>query len=257
MGVLTAVPVQSDDIRFYAGSLAPMIQLEPDGKITGFSVDLLKEVLAEAGETFSEDIILKTNWGRAVHDVEVTPGTALLALTLLPDRQDRFKWVGPINEIQIGVFGRKADNLVIRHTDDLFKYRIAMVRNTAPMLMLVNSLPGIEEHIVKVSSIRTQLRILHAGRVDLIIQAVKASRHLMQEEGLETEEFSLLYLVEPTRLYYGFNKTTDDEYITRLQAALDRLKRKAVDGRSRYDRIRAKYFSDENATLGPVQSDGD
>ncbi|MCJ2163107.1 MULTISPECIES: transporter substrate-binding domain-containing protein [unclassified Pseudodesulfovibrio] len=235
-------PVQAHGIHFYAGNLPPFIILRPDGPPTGFAVDLLRDVLQAAGESFYPDNIEVTNWARAVTEVETLPGKALLCLALFPERRDKFKWVGPIDVMAMGVFAPKMRGISIVDGAELKKYRIGMVRNTAPVKILLGKYPGIDKSMVLLSSIVTQLRMLEEGRVDLVVQAPLAIRQLMREQGMASDEYPMVYAFESMSLYFGFNKATDDDYIARLQAGLDRLKVRDANGTSRYERLRALYF---------------
>lgn len=188
-----------------------------------------------------------TNWARAVRDVEVSPGHALLILARLPDRMGRYKWVGPIAEMPMGAFSRKGDNIRLTDEKELLNYRLGMVRDTAMIQVLKAALPGIEKNMVQVSRIETQLRLLGAGRVDLIVQAVRGTKKTMDVLGMDADDYPVALMLDPLELHFGFNIKISDEYIARLQAALDRLKLKDADGSSRYDRIKEKYFGPETS----------
>lgn len=233
---------RADHIRFYVDGLPPYAVLQDQGPPTGFAVDLMGRLMHSVGEHFAPTDIKVMTWARAVHEVEVVPGTALLVLAKLPERLGRFKWVGPLDTLPIGVLARKDSGITVQEIGDLKEHSIGMVRNTAPYLVLINTLPGLGQNLVLLSGIPAQLRMLREGRVDLIVQAVDASNRLMDEEGMESADYHVVYRFEPLRIYFGFNKSTDDRLIRRLQAALDRFKEGDSSGTSPYDRLRQEYF---------------
>ena len=118
-----------------------------------------------------------------------------------------------------------------------------MVRNTAMVSVLKADHPGIEKNMVLVSSIETQLRMLRAGRVDLVVQAIEGTRETMNILGMDADDYPLVLKLDPLELHFGFNVSTSKEYIARLQGALDRVKLPEAGRGSRYERIKEKYFS--------------
>ncbi|WP_371388198.1 substrate-binding periplasmic protein [Pseudodesulfovibrio karagichevae] len=240
----SADPARADHVRFYVDALPPYAELRDDGPPTGFAVALMGRLMHSVHEHFDPSDVTVMTWARAVHEVEVMPGTALLVLARLPERIDRFKWVGPLDSLPIGVFARKGAGVEVNRLEDLKKYSIGMVRNTAPYRVLIKSLPSVRQNMVMLSGIPAQLRMLREGRVDVIVQAIGASIRLMGDEGMPAENFRVVYRFEPLQIYFGFNKSTDDGLIRRLQSALDRFKEPDSSGSSPYIRLREAYFDE-------------
>ena len=242
VALATPGPAWADHVRFYVDGLPPYAELQDNGPPAGFAVDLMGRLMHSVGEHFAPSDIKVMTWARAVHEVEVMPGTALLVLAKLPERIDRFKWVGPLDTLPIGVFARKNSGVAVKKLSDLKRYSIGMVRNTAPYRVLIKALPGIRQNLIMLSAIPAQLRMLREGRVDVIVQAVGASNRLMDTENMTADDYHVVYRFEPLQIYFGFNKSTDDRLIRRLQAALDRFKEPDASGTSPYDRLREAYF---------------
>lgn len=246
----------ADHVRFYVDGLPPYAVLHDNGPPSGFAVDLMGRLMHSVGEHFAPSDIKVMTWARAVREVEIVPGTALLVLARLPERIDRFKWVGPLDTLPIGVFARKDSGVVVKKMTDLKRYSIGMVRNTAPYRVLIKALPGIWQNLIMLSGIPAQLRMLREGRVDVIVQAVGASNRLMGDEGMAAGDYSVVYRFEPLQIYFGFNKSTDDRLIARLQTALDRFKEVDASGTSPYSRLRGAYF-DQAASGADGEADGE
>jgi polar amino acid transport system substrate-binding protein len=240
----------ADHVRFYVDGLPPYAVLHDNGPPSGFAVELMGRLMHSVGEHFAPTDIKVMTWARAVHEVEVKPGTALLVLARLPERIDRFKWVGPLDTLPIGVFARKDSGIKIEKLSDLKRYTIGMVRNTAPYRVLIKALPEIWQNMVMLSAIPAQLRMLREGRVDLIVQAIGASNRLMGDEGMAKDDYTVVYRFEPLQIYFGFNKSTDDGLIRRLQSALDRFKEVDSSGTSPYGRMRESFFGMVPSSVG-------
>ena len=239
----------AESVLFYADDLPPYIQLHGQAPPTGFAVELIREMVREAGMPESDITIEVMNWARAVYTVRTVSGTALLCLARLPERVDWYKWVGPIDFMKVGLFANGTAGISLEKAEDLFRYRIGVVRNTALEFSLIAAHPGVEGNLVELRSIDTQLKMLREGRVDLIAQGLLATRGMMSRHDMRQEEYVLVRELEPLKMYFGFNASVSDAFIARLQAALDRLKRCKSGEKSRYEQIKAKYFS-------PARGDG-
>ncbi|WP_338670066.1 substrate-binding periplasmic protein [Pseudodesulfovibrio methanolicus] len=242
LGLVTAGSVRADNIRFYVDALPPYAVLHEDGPPTGFAVALMEQLMRASGEHFEASDVSVMTWARAVHHVEVVPQAALLVLTKLPERADRYKWVGPLDLLPVGVIARKDSGIVVDRLEDLLKYRVGMVRNTAPYRVLVRDLPEIGPNLVMLSGIPALLRMLREKRVDVIIQADMAAKELMDGEGMNADDYSTIFHFAPLAVYFGFNKSTDDGLIHRLQSVLDRFKEPDSSGINPYSRMREAYF---------------
>jgi polar amino acid transport system substrate-binding protein len=252
--VVTAFPARAHGLHFLTGDLPPYVTLTADGPPTGFAVDIMVEVMREAGEPFHPENLEVTNWARAVHEVQFEPDKALLALARLPAREDRFKWVGPVFHMRTGLFGRVGETFAIRGYADLARHSIVVVRHTAPEVTLLQAVPDIGGNLVRVNSIEAQLRMLQEGRVDLMAQGIRPGRLRMPSVNIREEEYPLFFEIEPLQLYLGFNKSVDDAYIQRLQDALDRLKTGGPGTVSRYERLLRKYGLEQDVLPAGARS---
>lgn len=233
---------RAQSVLFYAGGLPPYIELHEQGEPTGFAVDLMRAVMREAGVPEDDISITVLPWARAVSGVQHTPGTALLCLALLPERLDEYKWVGPVDYMAVGLFAADPAQVPLKRQADIYRYRIGVVRQTALLNSLRNSYPGIEKNFEEVRSITAQLRMLKERRVDLIAQSILGIRLSMERLAMPVEDYPLVGRLEPLKMYFGFNNSFSDTFIARLQAGLDRLKKRKNGQKSRYDRLKEKYF---------------
>lgn len=241
----SAGPGRADHVHFYVDALPPYAVLHDNGPPTGFAVALMGALMNTVGEHFSPSDVEVMTWARSVNHVEVVPKTALLVLTKLPERVDRYKWVGPLDELPIGVIAPKDSGVVIDRPEDLLNYRVGIVRNTAPYRVLLHDLPEIAPNLVMFSGIPALLRMLRERRVDAIVQAVRAAKQLMPAEGMNPDDYTAVFMLGSLPIYFGFNKSTDDSLIHRLQSALDKFKEVDALGSSPYERMREKYFGRE------------
>lgn len=233
------------EVTFYCGTgMPPFVHLEPGGVPGGFAVELLEEIMKEAGEPFSRKEIVVTNWPRALHNMMSLPGSADIFVALIPERVGKIQTVGPIERTPMGIFTSKASGISIHDPAELKKYRIGVVRNTAPISMLMALNPEIESNLEKTPSVKSHMLMLKEGRIDLVVAPIGKGTELLRETGMDPEDYHMVYPLGSVDFYYGFNPTVDSGYVARLQAALGRLIGCQGDSPSRYDRIRAKYIKE-------------
>lgn len=239
---------------FYGAELPPLVHKLADGRLGGFAVDILREVARNSGGAIPEPQIEHVPWARALSECRYTPGCALLCMVMLPSRKAEYKWVGPIARIPLGVYARKSSGITIGKPEDLAGYRIGAVRNTAP-IKLLGETPGLEGvRLEQVNSIRSSIRMMQAGRLELTVQSEPGFVRLLREMGIPRADFVKVFDMEPVGLYFAFHRDCDDAYIARLQAGLDALKVCTAGGMSRYEELRRKYWPQGSAGACALQS---
>ncbi|MBG0790769.1 MAG: ABC transporter substrate-binding protein [Desulfovibrionaceae bacterium] len=228
---------------FYGAELPPIIHECGDGRLEGFAVDVLCEALRQSGREIDPSDIKNMPWARALEECRSRPGTALLALAMLPSRKTEYKWVGPIALMQSGLFAMKSSNIVINRPADYSRYRIGVVRDTAPAYFLFEALDRTVLRLEEVNNIRASIRMMRAGRLDLTVQSEPGFSQLLHEMGISRKEFVKVCDLKPLGLYFAFNQNADDAFIRRLETGLERLRACPADGGpSRHEELCRKYW---------------
>jgi ABC-type amino acid transport substrate-binding protein len=170
--------------------------------------------------------------------VEETPNTLLFTATRNEDREDRFKWVGPINNRAIKLWrlvnpvedwkmsiNRSSNEAALRSIKE-GRYMIGATSGDA-------SHKNLKDQGYKVfSSPKVELSIkqLLAGRFPIISGLEMSTAMRLKNEGVAVFNDQYSY-------YYMVNKDTDCNVIYRLQKALDILKYNGV-----YKSIKNKWL---------------
>lgn len=235
------------DFTVYVGSVSPFTIVSGKGQVTGAAVDVVDEIMQRAGSPIDVSAIKSISWARAVEDTETTYGTMLFCVARTPQREEKFKWVGPIAELNLGLVAKRNPRIEILRDTDLKFYRIGVVRNSAPMQILEQKYQIPSFNITKLAADELQFKMLKEGRVDLITQADTAAPAWLAKLGMEQDEYEMVYVIKRLQLYIAFNKDTADTLISKAQAALDDLKEKKDGKPSEYDQIMQKYLKD-----GPI-----
>lgn len=82
------------DVLVYQIELMPFSGVV-DGKAVGLQVDILREITAHGGPTFTFQTL---PWKRAQALVKRNSGTAITSLSLTPERKDSYTWIAPLVE---------------------------------------------------------------------------------------------------------------------------------------------------------------
>ena len=113
---------------------APFSYTEPKtGEIRGFVTDKIMEIMRRAGETPD---ISSTSLARGLNATLNDDNTCLFAFRRTPERENSFKWVGPLTNDNWVLYGRKNDSRVLKKFEDAKPYSIGSYKNAATGIQL-------------------------------------------------------------------------------------------------------------------------
>lgn len=100
----------------------PPLNYELDGKVTGFSSELLDLIGAEADVTMAKAVL---PWARAYERTSREKNTLIYSMVRTPEREPLFQWVGPISARRILLYKHHdRTDIVLKTLDDARPYRI-------------------------------------------------------------------------------------------------------------------------------------
>ena len=215
-----------DQIQWMTEEFPPLNYTE-DSVRKGLFVDVLKAMWAKLGvEKLPEDIEVLP-WARSYMLLQNVPGTALFATSRTAQREDLFKWVGPINVQPISIIAKKEKNYDFTSIEavnqQLADARLGGVReDSGSQYFLENA--GDPDLLVTVSGGDLLVKMLEADRVDAIAYLYNVAIHLMKTNNIDTSKYELVYKLKPdAQGWYAFHKDTDQSIIDQLQSAFDEL----------------------------------
>ncbi len=242
-GLVSTPPPTTIKIQAYCEDYNPY-NFEKNGEITGFSVDLLREISKQAGIIISIELV---PWKRYLKVVEETPNTLLFTATRNANREDRFKWIGPIA-------GRTQKLYKLKKSNNDWNMKIDMTSNEEAL----KSIHTKQYPIIAVSGDASQINLSNQGytvfigpkpelnvkqfineRAPLIVNVdISIATKLKMEGSSFSEVEAVAVFNDQYSYYYMVNKNTDTEIVHRLQKALDILKYNGV-----YKRIKNKWLN--------------
>ena len=207
-----------------------------NGKVTGFSTEVVEAVLKEAeiqGKPSSYP------WARAYNMALKEKNSVIYTLVRNAEREKLFKWVGPISFSRGYMYKLESKTAIqINKVEDAAQHLLGLVREFAISQKLLAKPEFVKgKNVYLVGREEQLIGMLKLGRIDLMIMAEPTLLYLSKQMRQDINMLEKAYLMDETLGYIGINKQTSDETVNRLQAALDRLK----DNGS-YKRILLKYF---------------
>ncbi|MCB2099255.1 MAG: transporter substrate-binding domain-containing protein [Rhodobacterales bacterium] len=224
-------------LRLMTEEFAPYQFYEGQGDsrhVTGISIEIVQAIQQRLGDASPIKVL---PWSRALKLLAKDAGSALFSTARTPEREDRFKWVGPLAPLEIVFFRRVGGGPEI-HTLEEAKAvpRIGVTRNVATQEVLTNM--GFSNlDVLQSGADEKNLTRLVKGRIDVWPTAYFAGIYSARKMGLldRVEAVPGLSLMTG-HLFIAFNRETDDGTIGQWQTALDQLKAEGV-----VDAILRKY----------------
>jgi ABC-type amino acid transport substrate-binding protein len=159
----------------------------------------------------------------------------LFSMTRTQQRENLFKWVGPVAPNRWVFFAKKGSGIKISSLDDARKIgKIGTYRDDAAELFLKEQ--GFTNIDSVINDYQNVLKLM-AGRVDLWIVGELQGVFKAKSKDVDPAQLEKVFDVQDTQLYIAFSRNTPDRAIQAWQKALDAIK---ADGT--YDKILTKYF---------------
>ena len=210
----------------------PPFNYTEDGKLTGLSSEVMFELISRLGHPNNIKVL---PWSRGYKLIQDKDGMILFSMTRTEQREDMFKWVGPVAPNKWVFFAKKGSGLSINSLADAKKVKkIGTYKDDAAESFLKQEgFANIESVVDDLANVKK----LAAGRIDLWIVGQLQGVFKAKSVTGDASTFEKVFDVKETQLYIAFSKSTPDAVIKKWQAELDRMK---ADGT--YDAIMKKYL---------------
>lgn len=201
----------------------PPYNYTESGIARGIAVDILLEAATSAGLPIERRDIRALPWARGYQMARKGPGVLLFTMTRTAEREQQFKWVGPIVPSRIVLLARKDRQLQISQPADLSAYRIGVIRDDVGH-QLLNRL-GISDSQLQISASAIQLaNLLHNNRIDLWAYDETTAYWFIRNLDLDSHNFSPAHVLKEGEMYFAFSLDTNAAQLLRLQHGLNALK---------------------------------
>ncbi|MBD2837267.1 ABC transporter substrate-binding protein [Pseudomonas sp. JM0905a] len=187
-----------------------------EDNIDGIAVDIVREMFKRAGVKYS--LTLRFPWDRIYKLALEKPGYGVFVTARLPEREQSFKWVGPIGPDDWIMLARADSRIALGSLDDARKYKVGAYKGDAIAEYLA------QQKLEPVTALRDQenAKKLEKGQIDLWATGDPAGRYLAKQEGVNGLKTVLRF--NQAELFLALNKEVPDEVVKKLQVALDQMR---------------------------------
>ena len=234
-----SIPLAADnaiDAITYMTEQYPPFNFEENHEIKGISVDILESILKRSGSSKTKKDFEMTPWARGYKLVQATDNTCLFAMARTPEREDKFKWVGPFASSKVSLTALNTSNIIINDPAEAAKYHIGVIRDDVAHLILKKmNIP--DDSIFINSNTQSNIKMLLKNRIDMWAYGEEVAKWEFKSNGYDPENLKTIYVLSEEPIYFGFNKNVPDTVIGTLQKELDKLKKEDL-----YQKILDKYL---------------
>lgn len=235
-----ASPATAGDFTILTNNVPPLKWVS-DGLPSGITGDLLTRLINDVGYELDPGDARSMPLEEAYQAGKDTPGTIILGLARVPERENDFKWVGPIYNTSVGMIARKDRHVRISGMRDTKQYSVGTIRGSAAENIAFKY--GLHETgITRFATTDGAIDQLVNGNIDLLVFPKSPAFYFLLQKRIKPNDFEFVFEMKSFALYFAFHKKTDNEVIKAFQDALDRLKDPDETGRSEYQTIVGKYF---------------
>ncbi|MFZ6771601.1 substrate-binding periplasmic protein [Undibacterium sp. SXout7W] len=169
---------QAENIKLIIQEFAPFSHTDiKNGEIQGILTEKIQEIIKRAGDTSS---ITSTSLARGLHATANEDNTCLFGFRRTPERENFFRWVGPLITDNWVLYGRKSDHRQLKTFEDAKPYPIGSYKNAATGLQLTEQ--GYK--ILFASQDEDNPRLLVNGRIDYWIVSELHGMVIAQQQGV-------------------------------------------------------------------------
>jgi ABC-type amino acid transport substrate-binding protein len=215
--IFSVQPLLSAEVTILTENLPPLNYLK-DGVLVGPSVEIVKEIQKRVG---SHEHIKVFPWARAYEMALEKENVVLFGMTHTKDREDKFKWIGPLSTKRDILVAKKGSGIVINSLEDAKKVkRIGTLRDdTRERLLKSYGFTNLES----VSDEQKNAKKLAAGRIDLWTYKKPGLKTVCELAGVDCNEFEEVFHLRKIDVSIAFSKKTSDSIVEKWRNAFNEM----------------------------------
>ena len=232
MTALLAVPQASFALKLLTEENPPLNYTE-NKKLTGMGTEVVQEMGKRAGVKLDTQVM---NWDDAYMKAQADKETCVYSTARLGNRENLFKWIGPIAVNKWGLYALGGFKTPIKSLQDARPLRVGGVERDAKTEYLKqnNITNVVEEDNDKLNPAKLTLDRKAAQKIDLWVTNIATAKKVAQQA--KVSDVKLVYVVREVESYLACSPRTQPATLKSLQDALDSMKK---DGS--YDKIIKSY----------------
>ena len=225
-------------LRIITEAYPPYNFVDKNNNVTGQSTEIVQAILEKTGMQANIEV-MPLSQGLAL--AEKGPGVVIYSLNRTPQRENLFKWVGPIGYYEQAFYAKKGSTVVVSQLEDVKKVtKIGVYKGDAGAQFLASQgFTNLDESLTDTEA----LKKLMDGTVQLWLGNKDGLAITAAQAGVNPDDLVMMpTVVIRADLYIAFSKDVSDGTVKAWQGALDALKQeKDIDDKTVYEKIMAEY----------------
>lgn len=213
----------------------PPYNFKRGGQVSGIASDLLVEMFKKMDSSYTRNSIKIVPWARAYNAIQKQSNVMVYSMTRTKERENMFKWVGPIINSSNVLIAKKSTDISISGNSSYNDYTYTAVRQDVGEKILGQK--GVNRS--KISSTASGVscaKMLSRGRVQMWVYEETTAMWYLKSIGENTSDYKVVKVLDKSQLYFAFSKDVPNSVIQKYQNALNRCKK---DGS--YNSVVRKY----------------
>jgi len=221
IGILSLInfsPIFAQKLKIYTIEEPPLNFVEGN-KITGVTTDIVREILKRTNNTST---ISTLPWARAYQYAKTQENTIIFSIGRIPQRENMFKWVGPIARKKAMLFAKRGSGIKVEKLKNAKDVRtiLTMRKDTQEQYLQKHSFTNIHG----LATWRQGLKMLLSNRGDLWTQKDLDVAIILKEEKVNSDRIEAVFTMFELSAYIGVSKSTNDDIVRIWQSTLDEIK---------------------------------
>jgi len=188
--------------------------------IAGLCPDIVKAIADEAGVNYKMKL---RNWSYGLSKVQRSKNNGIFCATRNEQRENSFKWVGPLIDIQWTLFAKPGSDITLNDLEDARDYVIGGYKDDVMTSFLVEQ--GFNVSIVTDNALNPSRLML--GKIDLWV-ADRLDGPFTASDAADISDLKVVLSFRTTPMYLAMNLDTPDSTINKLQQALSNVRERGV-----------------------------
>jgi polar amino acid transport system substrate-binding protein len=232
--LLCSANLCAQSLSIYCEDDTPLQFVGADGKLTGFSIEIVQEIQKRVGNT---DQIHMVPWARGLGILNTEPNSILFSMARTAERDAQYQWIGPITETTYGFYVKADSPLKITSREEAKKVGLIGVYrdDVRDQFLTRQGFTNLDRANSNVSSFRK----LMLGRNAMYADSPLGVKGLAEKAGYKLTDVRVAYNFLKIQLYIAASKQTDPALVAKWNAALESMKKESA-----FMKIHRKYFPD-------------
>lgn len=210
-------------LSIYCEDDTPMQFVGADGKLTGFTIEIVREIQKRVG---NKDPIHMVPWARGLANLNNEPNSLLFSMARNAERNQQYQWIGPIAETTYGFYVKADSPLKITSLEEAKKVGLIGVYrgDVRDQFLTEHGFTNLDRANSNVSSFRK----LMLDRNVMYVDSPMGVKSLAESAGFTLADVRVAFNFMKIQLYIAASKDTDPVIVAKWNKALDDMKKETL-----------------------------